>query len=68
MPIERARRSVTRVFTMKKPFDVLAEGPISKNSRGDWRSFEPLVATYVDAALSPGSETVAASRLMMLSA
>ncbi len=24
------------VPTMRKPFDALAEGPISKNSRGDW--------------------------------
>jgi len=33
MPFEHARRSVTRVLTMKKPFDVLAEGLISKNDR-----------------------------------
>ena len=35
MPFEHARRSVTRVLTMKKPFDVLAEGLISKNNRGE---------------------------------
>jgi hypothetical protein len=35
MPFEHARRSVIRVLTMKKPFDVLAEGLISKNNRGD---------------------------------
>ena len=37
-------------------------------SRGDWRSFEPLVARYLDAALSPGTETVVAARVVRLSA
>jgi hypothetical protein len=27
---------VTLVPTIRKPFDVIAEGLISKNSRGDW--------------------------------
>lgn len=27
---------VTLVYEMRKPFDVLAKGPISKESRGDW--------------------------------
>ena len=39
-----------------------------KEPRGDWHSFEPLVAAYVDAALSPTSETVVAMRLLKLSA
>ena len=37
-------------------------------SRGDWRSFEPLIAAYVDAALSPNAETVVATRVLRLSA
>jgi len=37
-------------------------------SRGDWRSFEPLIAAYVDAALSPNAEVVVATRVMRLSA
>ena len=37
---EHARRAVTPVPTMKKPFDVLAEGLISKNSRGDKTAIE----------------------------
>jgi len=28
---------------MRTPFDVLAEGLISKNSRGDWMAFELFV-------------------------
>jgi hypothetical protein len=32
------------------------------SSQGDWRSFEPMVAAVVDAALSPTAETVLASR------
>ncbi|MGE0373913.1 MAG: hypothetical protein AB7Q45_00760 [Planctomycetaceae bacterium] len=31
----------TLVCEMRKPFDVLAEGLVSKNSRGDCRRFEP---------------------------
>ena len=34
----------TRVLTMKKPFDVLAEGLISKNSRGDKTAIDLFVA------------------------
>src|SRR5262249_25087126 len=37
MPFEHARRSVIRVLTMKKPFDVLAEGLISMSNRGGRR-------------------------------
>ena len=36
LPVEHIRRSVTSVPTMRNPFDVLAEGLISENSRGDW--------------------------------
>jgi hypothetical protein len=44
MPFEHARRSVTRVLTMRKPFDVLAEGLISEKSRGDWTPLELFLA------------------------
>ena len=37
-------------------------------SRGDWRSFERVVATVVDAALSPNAETIVAHRVVRLSA
>jgi hypothetical protein len=37
-------------------------------NRGDWRSFEPVIAAYVDAALSPNAETVVAQRVLKLSA
>ena len=37
-------------------------------SRGDWRSFEPLVLSYVNAVLSPSPEIVVATRVMKLSA
>lgn|GEM_PF-2606423 len=37
-------------------------------SRGDWHSFEPLIASYLDAALSPSAEVVMATRLIKLSA
>ena len=33
--------------TMRKPFDLLAKGLVSKDSRGDCQSFEPLLQTYV---------------------
>jgi hypothetical protein len=53
---------------MRKPFDVLAEGLVSENSRGDWRSFEPLIAAVVDAVMSPTAEIVGVTRLARLSA
>ena len=59
---------VTLVPEMRKPFDVLAKGLVSENSRGDWPSFEPLIAVCVDAALSPCPETVAAARVLKLMA
>jgi len=37
-------------------------------SRGDWRSFEPMIAAVVDAALSPNTETIVASRVVRISA
>ena len=40
----------------------------SQNRRGDWRSFEPLVKSYVDAVLSPSPEVVVATRVVKLSA
>jgi hypothetical protein len=59
---------VNLVPEIRKPFDVLAEGLVSENSRGDWRSFEPLIAAVVDAALSPSAEVVAVTRLMRVAA
>jgi hypothetical protein len=44
------------------------DGLVLKKSRGDWRSIEPLLARYLDAALSPAAETVVATRVMRLSA
>ena len=38
--IEHAHRAVTLIPTTTKPFDVLAEGLLSKNSRGDWMAIE----------------------------
>jgi hypothetical protein len=35
---------------MRKPFDVLAEGRFVQQSRGDWPSFERLIAALVEAA------------------
>jgi hypothetical protein len=37
-------------------------------SRGDWRSFEPLLARFLDSALVPNAETVVATRVLRLSA
>ena len=37
-------------------------------SRGDWRSFEPLIAAYVDAAMATDSDSVVATRVLLLSA
>jgi hypothetical protein len=37
-------------------------------SRGDWRSFEPLLASYVEAVLSPSPELLVATRVVRLSA
>jgi hypothetical protein len=52
----------------RKPFDVLAKGLSVPLSRGDWRSFEPLIAAIADAALSPTPETIVATRVVRLSA
>jgi len=43
---------VTLCPTMRKPFDVLAEGLISRESRGDCRSFEPSGPAW-DETLAP---------------
>ena len=59
---------VTLVPTMRKPFDVLTEGLISENSRGNWHSFEPLVTAFVEAVLTPNAESVVATRVVKLSA
>jgi hypothetical protein len=32
---------------MRKPFDVLVEGPFFDKSRANWRSFEPLAQTWI---------------------
>ena len=44
MPFEHARRSVTRVLTMKKPFDVLAEGLLFEKSRENKTAIELFLA------------------------
>jgi hypothetical protein len=54
--------------TIRKPFDVLAEGLVTKDSRGNWRSFEPLLGSYVDSAFGPEAEVVLAERLVRLTA
>jgi hypothetical protein len=46
MPFEHVRRSVTCVLMIRKPFDVLAEGLLSKNSRDDWISTEPQMCLF----------------------
>jgi hypothetical protein len=38
--VEQSRRAATLVPTTKKPFDALAEGPVSKNSRDGWTPLE----------------------------
>ena len=42
--IEHAHRAVTLIPTTTKPFDVLAEGLLSKNSRGDWTPLKLFLA------------------------
>jgi hypothetical protein len=64
----RTLSDVKLVTTKRKPFDVFAERPQNGFSRGDWRSFEPLIGAYVDAALSLAPEATVAARLMRLSA
>ena len=45
MPIELSQtRENWRYLTRRKPFDVLAEGLISKNNRGDWTALELFVS------------------------
>jgi len=53
---------------MKRPCGVIAEGLLGSSSRGDWRSFEPLIAAYVDAAFAPTAETAMVAQLARLSA
>jgi hypothetical protein len=40
----------------------------SQTNRGNWRSFERVVAAVVDAVLSPNAETIVAHRVVRLSA
>ena len=49
--------------TIRKPFDVLAEGLVSEKSRGDWPSFERVVATLVDIAISTGADSILATQV-----
>jgi hypothetical protein len=42
--------------------------PFNVQSRGDWRSFEPLIAAIVNAALSRNDEAGEVIRLLKLSA
>ncbi|MCO6454796.1 MAG: recombinase family protein [Pirellulaceae bacterium] len=66
--LNRTLSDVTLVTTKRKPFDALAERLTLVKSRGDWRSFEPLVVAYVDTVLSPSPEVVMATRVVRLSA
>ena len=59
---------VSLVREWRKPIDTLAKGLSIKSSRGDWHSFEPLLARFLDAALVPNAETVVATRVLRLSA
>jgi hypothetical protein len=40
--------------TMRKPFDLLAKGLVSKDSRDDCQAFEHMIPEFVDVLLSPG--------------
>jgi hypothetical protein len=53
---------------MRKPLDVLAEGLVSENNRGDWPSFEPMIDAIVKATLSSTPEAVVAVELLRISA
>lgn len=66
--LNRTLSDVSLDATKRKPFEVLAEGLDLESSRGDCRSFEPLIAAMVDAALSPNAETFVAKRVARLSA
>ncbi len=59
---------VTLVPTMRKPFQILSEGLSVPSSRGDWPSFEPLIANTVDVVLSTNAESVAATRVLRIPA
>jgi hypothetical protein len=52
----------------RKPFDEYVAGLLSEKSRGDWRSFEPLIKDYVDAVMAANADNVAVTRLLKLSA
>lgn len=41
---------------------------LGKQSRGDWRSFEPLIVAIADTVLAPTAETIVATRVLRLSA
>lgn len=43
-PVEHGLRAITLVLTIRKPFDVIAEGLVSEKSRGDKTAIELLVA------------------------
>jgi hypothetical protein len=44
---------VTLVTTKRKPFDVLAERPVLKKSRANWRSFEPALRGFAEEFSQP---------------
>jgi hypothetical protein len=50
----------------EKPFDIFAEGLLSKNSRGDWPSFERVVAAIVDIAFSPSADSIMATQVALV--
>ncbi len=55
------RGAFARWQTKKKPFDVLAKGLVSKDSRGNWQSFERMVEEYAEtyALIARGGSGVA---------
>ncbi len=53
---------------VRKPFDVLAEGQFVPLSRGNWHSFEPLIAALVDTTLAKNDESVAKISILRPSA
>ena len=66
--LNRTLSDVNLVLEKRKHFDVFAKGLDLNKSRGDWHSFEPLLAAVVDAALSRSDEANAVIRLLRLSA
>ena len=59
---------VTLCPTIRKPFDMLAEGLLVQSSRGDCPSFERLIAVTMDVALSSNAESIVATQVLRIPA